>query len=232
MSNVLTSSTSPLPTSWIERLFHKMLLDYGKKFTDQWGGADTQALIDHWSVEMAGYAGHEIKRGLSAMEGRDWPPTLPEFKKMCRPPIDPLVAYYEAVAGAGARNAGEMGIWSHPAIFWAAMPLSFDLCSQTYSQIRTRWENALGEQFQRGEWPAIPQPMLALEAPGKSKMSRENAAQMLSELSASGITKKTVDGIDHRRWAKRIIQRIANGDKSVSMIQAQFAKEAMEAPLN
>lgn len=227
MTNLTESSTSPLPTSWVEKLFHKMLLDYGKKFTDQWGGADTDELIAHWSREMGGYSGQEISRGLKAMDGRDWPPTLPEFKKMCRPPIDALVAYYEALAGVQARAAGEMGEWSQPAIFWAAMPMAFDLTNQSYSQVKGRWESSLSAQLELGVWEPIPKPALALPAPGAGKLSKESAAKMLRELDAVGVTKKASDGIDHKRWAKRIMERHKNGDKTLSMIQIQFAKEAL-----
>jgi len=210
-------------------MFHKMLLDYGKKFTDQWGGADTDELIAHWAREMATYTGAEIKRGLAAMESRDWPPTLPEFKKMCRAPLDALVAYYEAVAGVQARAAGAFGKWSHPAVYWAAMPLAFDLGSQTYSQIKPRWERAIYEQMDKSEWPEIPNAMLALNAPGASQPSREQAQKMLSALKATVITKRSTDKIDHRAWAKRILDRESAGDKSLSLLQVRFAKEAMTA---
>lgn len=208
-------------------MFSKMLLDYGKKFTDQWGGADTDELIAHWAREMGSYTGPEIKRGLAAMETRDWPPTLPEFKKMCRAPVDPLVAYYEAVAGVQARAAGDFGKWSHPAIYWAAMPLAFDLGSQTFSQVKPRWERALAEQMDKGEWPAIPGPMLALSAPGAAVLSRESAAKMLEQIKAAGITKRAASAIDHRAWAKRILECEKRGDKTLMLIQVKFAREAM-----
>lgn len=230
MNAPLTSSisTQSLPESWVEKLFHRMLLTYGKKFSDQWGGADTDELIAYWSQELGSYTGAEMARGVAALEGRDWPPTLPEFKKLCRPPINSTMAYYEAIAGVQARAAGEMGKWSHPATFWAAMPLSFDLSSQTYSQIKARWEAAFDEQMSRGEWEPIPQPMVALPAPGRAELSREGAAKMLRDLSALGIIKKVTDRTDHKEWAKRIMRRIADGDKSVTMIQGEFARTALE----
>lgn len=235
MNNLQTASstsTQPLPESWVERMFHKMLLDFGKKFTDQWGGTDTDELITHWANEMAGYRPDEIKRGLAAMETRDWPPTLPEFKKMCRTPLDPLVAYYEAVAGVQARSSGDFGKWSHPAIYWAAMPLSFDLMSQTYSQIKPRWERAFFEQLDKREWPEVPSVMLALTAPGAAApISREAADEMLRKLKATVITKQANSKIDHRAWAKRILERNARRDPSLSLLQVKFAKEAMSAEI-
>lgn len=221
-----STSTTALPERWVEHLFERMLLEYGKKFSDQWGGADTDALIAHWSRELAGYSGAELKRGVDALATRDWPPTLPEFKKLCRRPLDPMHAYYEAVAGVQARAAGEYGKWSHPAVYWAAMPLSFDLGSQAYSQIKPRWEAALNEQLDKGEWAEIPQPMVALPAPGKVKTSREEAAQRLRELGAMSIVKGAA-GNDPKRWARKILEREAAGDKTLLPIQVKFAQEAL-----
>jgi hypothetical protein len=229
MTLTLASSTStePLPESWVERLFERMLLDYGKKFSDQWGGADSDALIAHWGRELAGYTGAEIKRGLDALSTREWPPTLPEFKKLCRRPLDATAAYYEAVAGVQARAAGEYGKWSHPAIYWAAMPLSFDLGSQTYSQLKTRWEAALNEQIDKGDWPEIPQAMLALPAPGKTKTSREEATRRLRELNAGAIVKDSA-GRDAKNWARKILEREARGDKTLLLVQVRDARMALD----
>lgn len=224
-----STSTNALPERWVERLFERMLLDYGKKFSDQWGGADTDALIAHWSRELAGYSGAELKRGLDALSNRDWPPTLPEFKKLCRRPMDAATAYYEAVAGIQARANGEYGKWSHPAIYWAAMPLSFDLREQTYEQIKQRWSAALAEQMDKGEWPEIPQPMIALPAPGKTKTSREEASQRLRELGATTIVKDHRGG-DMRDWAKRLLEREAAGEQLLP-IQSRFAREALDIKL-
>lgn len=217
--NLLTS-TSQLPEKWIEKILDEMLLSYGKKFIDQWSGVSTDKLILHWSQGLSGYSGQEIRRGLDALASKDWPPSLPEFKKLCRPPIDDVVAYYEAVNGCNARDKGEMGTWSHPAIFWAATKIAFDLKTQTYSQVKSRWEIALKDQMEKGEWPAIPEPMLALPEPGKSQLSKEKAAQMLNELGASDAFKPKTD---HKLWAKRIV---AN-PKAYPAFSLKCAKEAL-----
>lgn len=220
-----STSTTALPEKWVERLFERMLLDYGKKFGDQWAQADMDTLIAHWARELAGYSGVELKRGLDALAARDWPPTLPEFKKLCRRPLDVSAAYFEAVAGVQARAAGEYGKWSHPAIYWAAMPLAFDLGSQTFSQIKPRWETALHEQMDRGEWAEIPQPMVALPAPGKAKTSREEASRMLRDLGATTIVTDAA-GNDPKRWARKLLEREAAGEK-LTLTQASMAREAL-----
>ena len=221
-----STSTTPLPEKWVERLFERMLLEYGKRFGDQWEKADMDKLIAHWANELAGYSRAELKRGVDALSTREWPPTLPEFKKLCRRPLDATAAYYEAIAGTQERANGKYGKWSHPAIYWAAMPLSFDLREQTYSQIKTRWEAALNEQLDKGEWPEIPQPMVALPAPGKTKTSREEAAQRLRELGATMVVKDFRGG-DARGWAKNLLEREAPGE-SLLPIQSRFAREALD----
>ncbi len=230
-SLTLSTSTTPLPESWVTKLFHRMLLAYGKKFTDQWGGASTDDMIAYWSMELGGYSGEEIAHGLQAMDVSDWPPTLPVFKKLCRPPVDPLKAYYEAVSGVAARSKGDVGEWSHPAIYWAAMPLAFDLGAQTYSQIRPRWERALESQMEKGEWAAIPAPMLSLGVSGRgSPHTRESAKKAMTLLQATVVTKDAESKIDHKLWAKKIMAREARKDKSLTLLQVQMAREALDLP--
>jgi hypothetical protein len=106
------------------------------------------------------------------------------------------------------------------------MPLSFDLKEQTYSQIKGRWESALTEQMDKGEWPEIPQPMVALPAPGKTKTSREEAAQRLKKLGAMTVVKDFRGG-DARGWAKQLLEREAAGE-SLLPIQSRFAREALD----
>jgi hypothetical protein len=223
MTTTSSTSTNGLPEAWVERLFERMLLTYGRKFTDQWAAADTDALTAHWSQELAGFGGDELSRGLAALETRDWPPTLPEFKRMCRPPVDPLTAYYEAVAGAQERQAGNFGKWTHRAIYWAAMPLCADLLSQTYNQIKPRWERALAEELGKGEWPEIPRPMLALSSP--PAQTREAAVKAIEKL-VSMVGKPKAD---NRAWARRILEREQAGEK-LTPVQVKMAREALAAP--
>lgn len=226
MNSPIPSSTliNSLPETWIEKLFDRMLLSFGKKFTDQWSGADPQKLIDHWSNEMAGYSGAEIKRGLKAMDDQDWPPSLPQFKKMCRPPVDSVHAYYEAVSGLQERAKGEMGKWSHPAIYWAATQMTFDLLNQTFSNVKARWEKLLCDEMEKGAWEKIPAALVLLAAPGK-EWDRKAAGETLKQLGAGDILKGKTN---HKAWAQKIIEREKQGDKTLSALQVRFAREALE----
>jgi len=212
----------------VESLFARMEAMYGAKFLDMWRGTDANLVKQLWADEMGKLSTEDLKRGYAALITRDWPPSLPEYVKMCKPSIDPLVAYYEAVNGIQAREKGERGSWSHPAIFWAAIKVSaHDLKHQAYSQIKIRWEKALQDEMEKGEWAPVPEPLIALPAPGKSEMSREHATKMVSELKATETIKKASDGIDHLRWARRVLEREKRKDSTLPGISVRFAREAL-----
>lgn len=233
MSNVVqisSTSTNPAPISWVEKLFDRMQALYGNKFIDMWRDTNIDLVKKLWAEEMGKLSADELKRGYAGLMARDWPPTLPEFVKACKPSIDPLVAYYEAVSGMQAREQGQKGQWSHPAIFWAAVKVSaYDLKHASYSQIKQRWEKALQDEMEKGELAAVPEPLPALPAPGKSALSREHAEKMVSELKADGIAKAATDKTDHKLWAKRILAREKKGDKDLTALQVRFAREAIGA---
>lgn len=220
-----------LGISMMDHLFNRL----DGAYPDKWKrNFPNQQAIDNWSESWAeafeedGITPHDIKAGLRACRTRyDWPPSCAEFIKACKPSIDPTVAYYQAVAGIQARERGDIGDWSHPAIFWASAQLTFELKNQTYSTVRARWESALKAEMEKGEWPEIPKPALALSAPARAELSREQSAKRLAELQATTVTKRSDDRVDHLLWAKRLLRRHKEGDKSIPTISLQFAREAM-----
>ena len=158
---------------------------------------------------------------------REWPPSVPQLADACNPPLDPAMAYHEAVAGLEARGKGEVGVWSHPAVFWAATGLSRDLASQPGQFMKDRWAAALKAQLALGAWEPIPLPRPQLAAPGKSMTSPEEATRMLAQLGATGITKKPSSKADFKVWAKRIMARHERGDKSLKQFQLREARLAL-----
>lgn len=214
-----------LPKKVIEWLFDKMLSKWGKQFVDRWAIIDADKLLLDWAKALGGLTELEFRRGVAKLDSFDWPPSQPEFLKACRPEVDPLTAYYEAIEGARSRERGEVGTWSHPAIFWASVRVStFDLMSLSYSQIKGRWESSLAMELAKGNWEPIPSPTLMLQH-NKTKISREDAGKVLSKLKeASGVKPSEADP---KGWAKKILQRHADGDKTLGLIQVEFARQAM-----
>ena len=217
----LTSNAIPL--TWVDSLFSKFTAMYGNKFIDMWRGIDTAEVKNLWAKELAKLTVEELKAGVHALMNREYPPTLPEFVKLCRPKADPLAAYYEAVEGVTRRERGEVGTWTHPAIFWASVAVgAFDLKTHPYAQIKGRWESALNAELGKGSWAEIPAPMPALPPPTKREADRDNAARILFGLKDMTGAGKT----DHKLWAKRILQKVANGEKP-PMVSVRMAKEAL-----
>ncbi|WP_457817315.1 hypothetical protein, partial [Staphylococcus aureus] len=89
----------------------------------------------------------------------------------------------------------------------------YDFDQMTYSQIKHRWERALDEQLDKGEWRDIPKPVLALPEPGKTGLSREKAAQLVKDYGAEGVVKSATSKTDHKYWARKIKARQKRGDK-------------------
>lgn len=221
----LSTSINAIPDSWVEKLFERMVGLYGNKFLDMWGKTDLLQVKAIWAQELGKLTRDEIAKGANALIQQEWCPTLPQFIKLCRTEIDAVTAYYEAVNGVVNREKGEMGEWSHPAIFWASVKVgAFDLKSQTYSNIKARWERALNEEINKGQWADIPQAQIALPAPA-TPVSKDIAEKYLSE---TQIIKKQESKTDHKRWAKIILQREKDGDKTLTHIQLSMAKDAMK----
>lgn len=119
MTQELSTSHQSAPEGWVERIFQRLAAMYGRKFADAWNGVPQASVKAVWQEGLAGYSPDEIRRGLAECMKRDWPPTLPEFLKMCRPAMDYEAAYVEACEQINKRKHGN-DKWSHPAIFWAA----------------------------------------------------------------------------------------------------------------
>lgn len=86
--------TAHLPSRWIDEIF--------KRFSVAWGAQKTRGMFaapegmentadwaedvhNLWAEQLGAYSGEVIGRALQAAvdSGRDWPPTLPEFKALC-----------------------------------------------------------------------------------------------------------------------------------------------------
>lgn len=216
------------PVAWAMRLIERLQALYGAKFSQQWADIKPGRLAELWAEEIAGYTAEEIQRGLAACRARVFPPTLPEFLTLCRPALNPETAYHEAVAGVSARSSGEMGVWSHPAIYWAAQRVSaHDLLSQGWQAIRGRWEFALRDVLAQGRWDPIPAPHLQLAAPGRSEPSREEARRFLASIKATTGSSLFGEKQDPRAWAARVIERAKTQHVSIAVLQ--MAQRALEA---
>ncbi len=214
-----------LPKKLIEWLFDQMLSKWGRSFVDKWSMVDAEQMKRDWAKALGSLSEIEFRRGVAKLNALDRPPSQPEFLKACRPEVNPVTAYYEALEGVRRRELGEAGTWTHPAIFWASVRVSaYELKSQTYSQIRQRWEAALSAELAKQQWDEIPAPMIALPAPGKDKLSKETAAKMMQEIKKNGFKPNQGDGKD---WARKLEQR-EKGGENLLPIQRQMWRDALK----
>ena len=179
-----SADAQPLRADWVKALFAKLSARYGTLFADRYAGVPQDVLIAEWGAELAGFTGEDIRRGLDGCRDLKFPPTLPEFLALCRPPIEPHSAFMEAMRNMRERDLGNNPAWSHPAIYWAAVEVTYyDMRQSTYSAIKARWERALSDQLRQRAWPPIPQALPALPAPAKgngpSPAVRERLASLI-----------------------------------------------------
>ena len=76
--------SSALPDGAIDRLFHRFEAMYGAKVGEAWKGCDLRNVKAVWAETLGLFSRDQLSAGISGCMGRDWPPTLPEFVKLCR----------------------------------------------------------------------------------------------------------------------------------------------------
>ena len=179
------------------------------------------ALPEHWIAKLfdrfEAFYGDEIALGVKACRGAKFPPTLPEFRQLCRPPIDFEQAYAEAVEQMRLREDGK-DRWSHPSVFWAAVTIgSFDLRNCAWKVVEARWRKVLQAELDKGEWQPIPPRAVALPPPPESKATREAIEAKVASL-------RNLNPCGDREWVLRLKAREADGEK-LFPIQTRLLRE-------
>lgn len=206
----------------IDWLFGELHGRYGNRFLDAYRSGITVDGVDTgianmkrtWSERIRAnrLTTGQVRRGLAECERLKFPPTWGEFLEFCQPALDPVTAYQEALAGLEARGKGEIGLWSHPAVYWAASEMRADLMGQTWGAVRERWAAALRRHLARGEWESVPPPRAALPAPGGTTTTREEAGVQLRALTAAGLLRSFDQYGANLSWAEKILVRAAAGE--------------------
>jgi len=73
-----------LPTKWVERIFQKLSLVYGREFLSRWEGQELPSVMADWARELAGFADQPdaIAYGLQHLPPEK-PPTVLQFRALC-----------------------------------------------------------------------------------------------------------------------------------------------------
>lgn len=155
---------------------------FGADFARKWECADKSVMKQVWAHGLNGYMISEIEFGLESI-GK-YPPSLAEFKLLCRPALDLERAYLEAVEQMQLRKDGR-DKWSSPVIYWAAASMGNDLQNHPYQSLEKRWAKAVSEtrdKIRKGLLPdQVPRRLEALPMPGKAT-SREEARKNIAKI--------------------------------------------------
>lgn len=220
------NETSPekqpaLPDAWIRRLFSRLSAMYGSRFADMWRGCDLDDVKAVWAADLGVLSRAELVAGVEACKGRDWPPTLPEFLKLCRPPVDFGAALSEAIAQTIKRKTGE-DAWSSKAVFWAAQKVSsWELENRSRRDLEPLWKTELSKTLADPNLPDIPPRSKTLPAPGQATTA--TSADVEKIIRSSGIGSNPCGD---RAWSFRLKDRHEAGEE-LSLVQERMYQQAL-----
>ena len=220
LSGTSQAKPSALPDTWVERLFQRMEDRYGDLWANRYGAFPRDRVKRSWAEDLGDLSRDELARGVDACRGAKLPPTLPEFRALCRPPIDFEAAFVEAVQQMAERDKGN-DRWSLPAIFWAAVTIgAFDLRNSSWQTIEKRWRKVLQAELDKGEWQPVPARAIALPEPKPTARDREAAERVLSSVKIKDT------GAGSKEWAERLKVRHDAGE-ALSVLQIKSYREAL-----
>jgi hypothetical protein len=217
-----------LGISLMDHLFNR----FDGAYPNRWRAAfASEQAISNWreswseAFDEEGLTPQMISDGLKACrKSYDWPPSLTEFLKACKPQVNIDAAIYEAIEQMRKRQHGKDS-WSNPAIYWAAVKVGeFDMISQSFSSIKPRFESALKKVLE-GEVLPVPARVAALPAPTAAESTREYGAQRLVEMGATEAFKRGPRG-PGLHWAHQIIEEDKRTGK-VPLNKLNIARQAI-----
>lgn len=206
-----TALPNALPEAWAERIFQRMEDRYGSLWVDRYGAFPRERIKRAWAEDLADMSKDELARGVSACRDAKFPPTLPEFRALCRPPLDYEAAFLEAVEQMRLRDEGR-DKWTSAVVYWAAVRLGRDMQNAPYAALKGRWHvavDAAAAQVAAGELPAqVPARTVALPSPGGTSASKERVREHLAAVVVSLKATKS----DPLAWARKLLDRKASGE--------------------
>ena len=97
-----------MPSAWIDRIFDKLTLTYGRAFLDRWKDLDLSAVKSDWMRELDGMERHPEAIAFALSNLTEKPPTVIEFRTMCRRAPLPVVPALEAPKSDPERVRAEL----------------------------------------------------------------------------------------------------------------------------
>jgi len=132
MNARLPEQQRALPDAWISSLFDRLEAAYGSKWSNMWGNTNLADVKSLWAEKLAGFSDNPkaMAYALNALDEHPFPPTLPEFLKLCRnapephKPALPSPAPNPEKVAAFAKDAKVATSAQRDMIGWARRPKS------------------------------------------------------------------------------------------------------------
>jgi hypothetical protein len=97
-----------LPAAWVDRVFDKLTITYGRDFIGRYEGLDLNAVKSDWGHELATFFTHPSAIAYALSNLPDRVPSVVEFKKIARNAPAPEVPTVEHSAAGKERIASEL----------------------------------------------------------------------------------------------------------------------------
>ncbi len=196
MSSPASSRTRPEGGRGIDRFFERLLGFYGNKFLDAYSSMPVDKVKSIWLEEMLAMrlTEEEIAAGVQGCRTLAWPPTLPEFLKLCRPPVDAAAAWYRAQFQAKARDRGEVG-FDDPILYEAFRSMSVEIRGgDTHHKHIERWKALLEHAAEQSRIHGLPLPDAPPKAlpeppPTSKEEAQKHIAAIAERLKVAGIAR-------------------------------------------
>lgn len=184
----------------IDRVFVRMTSNYGHRWSSRFASADMlNAAKAEWAWALDEFSLDEIKQGFErCFEHYEWPPSMTEFVRCCRPANEDFglpdleAAYREACAKSHEPNSPAMR-WSHPAVYHAGRQAGWHDLHCSLSGVKNKFEKAyrgLCQRVMAGETltlPVVSAKALEHKAGEKTRTEQEKqtAQQWLGKMRSS-----------------------------------------------
>lgn len=97
-----------LPATWVDKIFAKLTLAYGRDFLARWEGLEIADVKADWAHELGGFAGHPEAIAYALQHLPVKAPAVIEFRAICRQSPAPELPRLEAPKADPARVAEAM----------------------------------------------------------------------------------------------------------------------------
>jgi len=85
VSTTSRANQSALPDAWIDRLFQRFSLMYGKEWAEKWSGLPLDQVKAAWSQDLAFASADQLRLALDHCKANNkFPPSSPEFVGLCK----------------------------------------------------------------------------------------------------------------------------------------------------